>query len=582
MKPENLSKLPRYRELKKLRDYFEGKQYDGRADWWTGILGREQKKVPLRERKPCIIYPLPKAAVQQVVRFTFGEGKWPELRVAAQEDGVYAQLALTDEEAAVLQKGLAELVENAHLKATMRALMARGLAERTAFGILAIKRGRFVLEIGHAQDAYPKFRNDDPTDDLEEVTWCYQFTRAEETDKGVEEKRYWFRRDVTREAYVDYEPVPVDDKKRDVEWGQKTETAHDFGFCPAIWVRNLSESGERGDIDGVALYDGLCEEFDALNFALSQRHRGIVYFGVPQPWETGVEPGDGPGAEGRTARQEGPEGFSKGPSVSSRPGDVVEPARRLAPDAVWSFEGPNVRLGLLETNGKAYEVATLHVEDVRSRLLEAMSVVMANADQFVKNGGDMNAKFLVLAFAPLLNLVAELRDATWWPHALRKLLSMMLRVLAKTGGAGLAIANGEALAAIVQRFEVEVAAPTAEDPNATERVWMLPKITPVWGDYFPPSNTEVQEAVKIAADAKTAQLVQDKTAVQYVAPYFGVKDIDEEIVTLRSEARNKAEEDGMQAARIAGVQAEATARGQAQGAPPAPPQPPAGPAPRKA
>lgn len=542
MKPEHIPLMPRYGQIRRLQQYAEGTQYDGKPDFWTGrgVGQKTGRRAPLRERKPCIIYPLPKAAVQQVVRFTFGEGRFPTLKVEEQKDDAY--LTLTPEEAETLEHALVDVIQNACLKPTIRTLMARALSERTAVAIATVKRGRITFDVPHAKDCWPTFKGDDPSAEVLSLTWAYQFNKAVIENGRAVPKRFWFRRDVTESTYVDYDPVEVKDNGADVEWGQGTETKHDFGFCPVLWIRNLSDTVDPGGIDGFSLYEDLFDEFDALNFALSQRHRGITFFGVPQPYETGVEDGDGPEADGRTAMgysaSTSPTGLAAelmtgAPAGGSPHGEVSEKARKLAPDAIWSYQNPQVRVGLVETTGKSFEVATLHVEDIRQRLLESMSVVLASMEAFAKGGGEMNAKFLILAFAPLLNLVDELRDATWWPHGLEAALSLCLRIIARLGGEGIVMPNAAKVADLVKRFEVQA----REFDGAIVSVWMLPKITPLWGDAFNPSGTEVKEMVDAAVTAKDAGLIPQKEATQYVADQFGIEDVDAAVAELEKVAQ---------------------------------------------
>lgn len=539
LKPEHIRLLPRHAEIGRLQAYFDGKQYVGKPDFWTGKRGNEV--VPLRERAPCIVYPLPKASAQQVVRFTFGEGRFPVLKVEAQEDAeaaTYKSLTLTEDEAEVLEHGLVDVIESAKLRSVMRTLMCRGLAERTAVAIGMIKRGTFTFECPHAKDCWPTFENDDPSAPVVKLVWCYQFEKTVIEDNRAVQKKFWFRRDVDAVAYTDFAPVEVKPGEQEVKWGAGTPTPHNFGFCPVLWIRNLDESIEPGGIDGFSLYEDLFDEFDALNFALSQRHRGITYFGTPQPYETGVEEGDGPSADGRTAvpgwtASTSPTGLGAELVKGSAPttGAMKEKARRMAPDRIWSYEGAEVNVGLIETTGAAFEVATKHVEDIRQRLLESMSVILASMESFAKGGGDMNAKFLVLAFAPLLNLVDELRDATWWPCGLRAVLSLCLRMLSK-GSDGIALPNAKKLGEIAQRFEV----PVTNADGTTSTVWMLPKITPIWGEAFSPSNAEITEAVTAATTAKDGGIIPLKSAVQYVAPHFGVDDVDAVVDELEQKA----------------------------------------------
>lgn len=553
MKPEFIPKLERYKKLSKLRAYYKSTQYEGRPDFFTGYKNGEV--VPLRERKPCVIYPLARAVSGQVARFTFGEGRFPSIAVEEQEDDSYENLSLNEEEAHVLESGLGDIIEKCGVRPLMVAMMKRGISCKTAVAILSIKKGRIRAELAHAQDCFPTFENDDPNDDLTKLVWCYVFEKDVQGATGPERKKFWFRREVDDRAYYDWDPVEVIPGEIDVRWGSPTVTAHPFGFVPALWIRNLDEASCSNDIDGASLYEDFFEEIDALNFALSQRHRGVAFFGTPQPWEAGVADDDGPDADGRRAS----DGYS-GSSKKAPHGAVKAKARRLAPDNIWSYKGDNVTVGLVETTGKAFEVATLHVEDIRSRVLESMSVVLANADQFLKNGGDMNAKFLTLAYAPMIALVGELREVTWWP-ALQTVLSKIVRMIVAVSGDGVLIPNAKSVAKLCQRFEVE---------TTDGKVWMFPKLSPVWGLFFEPTEDEVGKSVDNATKASQAGLVQQKTAVQYVGTHFGVKDPQAELEAAQEEADAAAQK-----------QADLMAQGQ-EALPPKPePGAPKGPPPKK-
>lgn len=545
MKPEHIPLLPRYAEIGRLQSYIDGKQYEGRPDFWTGKKGNADVPVPLRERKPCIIYPLPAAICRQVVRFTFGEGRYPTLKVEAQTDkgaAVYESLALSEDDASLLENGLVDVTENAMLKSVMRTLMARGLGERTAVAIATLKNGRITFDLPHAKDVHATFKNDDPADELESLVWAYQYCKTVIEEGRAKQKRFWFRRDVTKTDHITYEPVEVKTGETAVKWGAGKRTTHGYGFVPALWIRNLDDTTEPGGIDGVSLIEDLFDEFDALNFAMSQRDRGIKFFGTPQPFETGVEDGDGPDADGRRANG----GFSPSTSPTGLMAEGVKgaaapkhgasrtKARRMAPDHMWSYEGEKVRLDLLEAGEAWFNNTTNHVEDVRKRILESVSVVVASIEQMTASG-DMNTSFLKLAYAPLLNLVDELRDATWWPFGLRAMLSLCLRILAKEGGVGILIPNAKALAELVGKFDVPV---TGAD-GQTASVWMLPKITPKWGESFTPTSTEIGENVLTATQAKDGGLVPLKAAVQHIAPHFGIDDIDAAVSELEAKAEEQ-------------------------------------------
>jgi len=533
--PEFNARTARYRRLARFIAYTESTQYAGRPDWWTG--GRD--RAPLRERAPCIIYPLPKNAALEATRFTFGEGRFPKVVVRAEEaDTAVGGFGLSDDEAEALQRGVADLVEQAQLKTGMRTLLLGGLTACTAVALLSVRDGKFCVDYARALDCIPTFkRAGDPTSPVVALTWTYQYASEEPDARTGEPKQVqrYFRRDITELEVIDYEPEEVVQGKRP-RWTESAREAHGFSFCPVVWIRNLP-SEHRGDIDGTSLLDSLFDEFDSLNLALSQRHRGIMFFGVPQPWETGVDEDDGPGATGRTSS---PAGYSAAPAGALAPvgavarGGVCAPsttvgARKIAPDSIWSYQGENVKVGLVETTGKAFEVATAHVDDISARLKQSMGVVLANAAD-VLGKGDMSAKFLALVYAPLLALVDDLREC-WWGAGLQPILQMLLRMVAELDGKTLLLRNARGLAAILKGRTMAVEGGS---------MWLPPPMHPVWGPYFSASDDEVGKAVDAAQKAKDAKLVSDKTAVTYVANHFGVEDVEEEREAIEEDAETAA------------------------------------------
>lgn len=534
IKPEHFAELPRYHALQKHRKYYTSKQYEGRPDFFTGLKAGTSEIVPLRERKPCIIYPLPKNAVGQVVRFTFGESRFPAVSIEEiDEDGSVAGEALSKEEAEKLEKFVAELVDRCHLKPGMRRVMRPGLAVGTACAFYTLRDGKICLDLANAEDVLPEFRDGLPGSDVVRAVWVYQYEDAVPNALGVPEtKRFWFRQDFDDKQFTEYHRVEVKPNEPP-EWRVSREVTHDFGFCPVRWIRNVHDADSR-DIDGVSLFDGSHDEFDALNFALSQRHRGINFWGIPQPWVTGVEDDDGPTADGRRS---GPAGYSPAePKFGRILGADGRPAVKVSPDNQWQYRGIETKVGLLETTGKPFEAATNHVQDIRSRLLEAMSVVLVNVSEIAgrTQQGQMSAKFLELAYEPLLALVDEMRH-TWWPHGLQAILSDMLRIVAAKRGEGIWIPGAKQAATLLERFFIK----TADGKT----VWMAPKMTPQWGDYFAAGPEEINAAITAASAAKDASLIPHDDAAKYVLPYFGREDVNEaleEIEDEKAEAEEKA------------------------------------------
>lgn len=566
IKPEHFAELPRYAALQKHRKYFTSKQYEGKPDFFTGLKAGTAEIVPLRERKPCIIYPLPKNSAAQVVRFTFGESRFPAVSIEeVTEENAVTNERLSKEEAEKLEKFVAELIDRCHLKPGIRRVMRPGLAVGTACVFYKVLDGKLCLDMANAEDVLPEFRDNIPGSDVVRATWAYQYEEAVPNALGVPEaKRFWFRQDFDAVAFTEYARVEVKPNETPA-WTVSREVKHGFGFCPVRWIRNVHDADSR-DIDGVSLFEGLHDEFDSLNFALSQRHRGINFWGVPQPWVTGVEEDDGPPADGRRA---GPAGYSaanQAPQYGRVLGSDGRPAIKVAPDNQWQYRGVDTKVGLLETTGKAFEAATAHVDDIRSRLLEAMSVVLVNISDIAgrTQAGQMSAKFLELAYEPLLALVDEMRH-TWWPHGLQAILGDMLRIVTALKGEGVWIPGAKNAASLLERFFIR-----GTDGAA---YWMPPKMTPQWGDYFAAGPEEITSAIAAAQTAKEAGLVPADDAAKYVLPYFGREDVNEaleELETEKLEAEKKAAADADREVdgAIAVVNAKAAATPGSAGKPP--------------
>jgi len=535
--PEYICKLPRYQALQQLRKYLKGEQYDGRPDFFTGIKAGSNEEVPLRERKPCVIYPMPRGCVEQVVKFTFGEKRFPTIGVEKVEaDDAIAGLTISEDESEFLEGFVSSLIENAQLRPGMRRTMRQGLAIGATLAIVKLKSGAFTIELANAEDVHPSFKGGDPNAELTRITWAYTFSKVVEgADGKPESKRYWYRQDIDANAFYEFAQVEDQLNVKPI-WTIEKTTVHNLGFVPARWIRNASNEGETG-IDGFSLYGEFLDEFDALNFALSQRHRGINTLGTPQPYETGVAEDDGPGAKGRTSI-----GYSPSDPENKSPhgGAATTPARKGGPNQIWSYEGKDVKVGLVETTGKAFEAATSHVNDIRSRLLESMGVVLVSVSEVMgkTQAGQMSAKFLELAYEPLLALVDEMR-CSWWTGALKPLLELLMQWTIKIDGKGLLIPGAEKAAKLLGKFYVETTDGT---------IWYPPKMTPNWGEYFSAGSEEIALAVTAAAAARDGRLIPEKDAQKAILPLYGREDVNEAIEEIEEDRELAAERANEEAA----------------------------------
>ncbi len=510
-----VSELPRYKKLAKLRAYYAGTQYDGLADFFTGIKpGGKSEIVPLAERAPCVVYPLGKNATNQVTRFMFGATTFPTLEIEEESE---------DDGHEELEDILRKFVVYEKVRPALTKLARKAISQGTGVLILGVRKGRFVYESPDALDCIPTFVDDNPALPVTQLEWAFQHdvTTYDEKAKRLVTTRMWFRRTYTTTEIVDYAPVEAKPGV-EPEWKESKRALHGLKFCPVLWVRNCASGSE---LDGHSLYGEMLNEINALNFALSQRHKGIRFFGVPQPYETGVEDDDGPDAEGRTAYAMQPE---------APLGRVAEKARKIAPDEIWSYRGTGVTVGVFETNGAAFKAATDHVNDIRQRTIESMSVVLAGVqDAIGQGGGDVSARLLKLLYTPLLSLVAEYQDETWG-DVIVALLTMMLATMRELGAKRMGFKDAPKLVAWFEGLD------RTFDDGSTDTM-PLP-VTLQWGDPFPPNNEDVQVSVTAAGDAVQNGLISQETGAKFVSRLFGVVDVEGELEDIEERRKSLAKE----------------------------------------
>lgn len=535
--PERIVETDRYRRIARLDAYYRGTQYNHLPDWYTG-LSSDGEQVPLRERRPCVISKLPAGTVRQAVRFTLGEGRFPKIAVDPMDAAeAVGGVGLSEDEAGELTKFVEALAKNACLKTVAMQLMRTALSCSSAAAVASVRRGRFTWDLPKPQAAWPFFLKDDPQEDVDALVWCYPFIKTVEEQGQLVSRLHYFRRDYGPESFTVYKDALASTTNGAwVEWQIDTESTkpNSLGFVPVVWLRNEPDPS-CFDIDGAGLYESHLDDFDALSFALSQQHRTINYHGAPQPYETGVDEDERPGAIGRQARPVRAERSAANPSgaaynaVMEGPFGVnPKPARKIAPDTIWTYHG-KAEVGLLETSGKAFEIGDKHARNIRSRILEAMSIVMMDPDGAAKQ--DLSGKALARIYAPLLALVDDLREH-YWDQMLARMISVMLRMVAVLGGKGIMVPGAESAAKILNRFFI---------PFDGETIWVPPQMTPAWGDYFSTSPEDTKIAVETAAQAKSEGLVKASTATAYVAPYFSVNDAEAEAEEVEEEATEKAD-----------------------------------------
>jgi hypothetical protein len=277
-----------------------------------------------------------------------------------------------------------------------------------------------------------------------------------------------------------YAPVAAEKAAHEpIDWSKVEIVAEaPCAFVPAVWHRHNAEPiyGDTS-IDGHALAEGLEDEIEAMDLALSQLHRNALYNGEPQMIRTGVDPiEDVALPQGRTAVQRTFDSVFR--RVTTSGGDS---ASVKSPQKVWNLPvGSDAKL--LESSGAGATIIEGNVAQLRRVVVDAMSIVLADPEQL--GTGELSARALSLMMAPMLAHADDLRVE--YGSLLCSMLEMALRLVASTPG-------------VVYLATLDAARPALAQVYRSLSPARLIELS--WGEYFEPSWEEVQAAVTAAQTA---------------------------------------------------------------------------------
>jgi hypothetical protein len=371
---------------------------------------------------------------------------------------------------------LAQVMDEGRLQLAALAAARNGLAVGSVAMTWAVVGGRFIFEAHKGQFCKPTFDQMDRRR-LVRLEKRYVFTRKEPGPSGaLVERSYVWREDWDASRHVVYEPKPT--ASRSEEWTVMAEAAHGFGVVPAVWIRALDESDHCDD--GPSLYEGLGDLFEDIDRTISQKSRAI-YFNQEPP---------------RVVIGEDQEDRYRG-----------RPAQHIGPGHVLRLPLQGAA-HLLEMKGEGQRIAEEHVQAQRNRALEVARVVSHDPDKLV--AAARSGAALRILHAPMLELVGELRQT--FGAGLVELLNQILE-LARAG-------RLQALGAL--------SLPPPTDLPAG-------RIALLWGDYFEPTEQEVNLAAQTVGALLDKRLIDRETAIRYMATYIGVRNVEHLMARIESE-----------------------------------------------
>lgn len=550
---------PRYLEMEKFERYVDGTQYDGRVPF----LQHDESAPPVLERAPCVVYGIAKTAIRDLVDFSMGENRyaWFGAGIAEDDSELDDDTGLNEDDSELLERFVNGPL---HKDARLRTVFSEALKESMGSGsvalIFSMRRGKPCIEHTKAKWSTPTF--DAVTREVTQLEIFYPFIRTEwnPVKREWEDVCYLYRRLITDRFDLVFVPAKAREDGRMPSFTVDSfqSMAHNLGFCPVQWFAFDKGCSTVDNYDGRPIHKTQLDEIDALNFALSMRHRAAIYTGDPQIWETGVDEDVNPAPKGGPARvtieasAAGPDGKPMGVFSAGGPRQWGRGGfRKKGPGVVWRYPDPTSKVGVLTIPDGGLDAIAEHGEDLRQLIAEDFSVVLYNPTD-VKTEAALSGKALGFLYSRQIARANDIRsqvgDDMMLP-AVDMLFRLMVTSERRQQGS-VRIRGWKKIFPLLQRFvRVRPATPMAstDDPAATPAPlapgedWAGPDLALQWGPYFELSPEE-EKALIEASNAAKDTLVPHVTVLEKLRQVYEFGSAEELAEKMKEEADARATE----------------------------------------
>jgi len=511
----------------RLRSYVYGDQYAGRPNYFTDT-------VPLWEREPCIVYNVAEDAINQKVDLVLGEDRYPA--ITARSVWGNDNKTIDEAQSSEIDQCLAAIESEANLKVRFAEVLEEASGCSSAAILCGIRDNCLFVETFQPEWCTPTLaRNGE----------CLRLDVMYGYIDIVQERTLWkaipmmYRRVITDQQDITYLPVEIRAGFliENYSWVPQETINHGLGFCPVRWYRYMNKCNVAGRIDGYAIHRNDMDEMDALNFSLSQRHRAAIYSGDPQWTETGVSPGEGPGAKGRPAKVLHPSSpFGGPPSEINAPhqGGYVSmgtrsngKARKKGPGEVWSYTNPETKVVLHTLPGDALDALDKNSKDILSKLEAKFGVVSLDPEKLPKGNAlaaSSMKKLMRRMFASCDRIRSDFGDNFIGPA-----YAMLLRIAV---GTNLELPGIEGVRKLIEDM-------------GDRWNWNSPPFELSWGPYQDPDPEEESAIVQTVIALQSSGLCTDKVAVTMLKSVMRIENVDvylKELEKSREEKANKERE----------------------------------------
>lgn len=495
---------PRQMDLNRLWAFYYCEQYAARSVTWDGrpVMteieresiarttalppgfwdpGAKFDEIPLSMRKPTAPYHLVRVVVNRFTGLLFAADKHPQISVAGNP---------------ILQSWLEGIVKATHMWIRFARARMYGGAIGSAVVTFKFVNGRPQLEIHDPRWCTPTIL-DRSSGEMQALEIRYMYPVEERNEAGIlETNLYWYRRLIDEMTDTVFKPAPVGDGD-EPQWQIAETVEHGFGECPGVWIRNT----QTDELDGEPDCHGEFDTQEAIDRLLAQADQGSV------------------------------ENCDPTLLVESDELKLTE-IRKGSRNALKVEKGGGG--SYIEMTGAGVEAALKMVEVHRRNFLEVVQCILDNE----KSDGTMTATEVERRYSSM-HQRGDLFREQYGEHGIKPLLAKIVRAAIKMRDPQSAN-RGEDGTIILQ--EIKLPPTHDENGNPEPRVFpdglvefsddMLELTWPEWIDRGP---SDANTAAGAVSTARSARALDQESAVQYLAPFFGIDDPAKAIERLQQE-----------------------------------------------
>ncbi|HEX2615253.1 MAG TPA: hypothetical protein VHL10_07155, partial [Nitrososphaera sp.] len=382
---------PRFRKLDVLERFLDGTIYDHLPNPFHRERDGQDQYIPLRDRRPSVIYGIPKIVVDRSISKLFGDKHWPRFHTT--------------------EAKVTEFLQELSLKSGLQGVMSEAAywgSLGSVFIYFAIVKGKLLYEVWNSKYCTPKY---DAQRELDEVLILVPFAGYDVRAMGYAvkdedmEAMFFVGKRITTTEEIGYNPVKCDEyvDERNLTPNKERSVRHDLKFVPGVWIKNFIRTAGL-DAPSTFGHPSVLTSCIEIDYQLSQCGRGLKYNSDPQLLikEPPADPMAGDGG-----------------SLGLFP--VQSTMVRSTSNTL--FVGPEGDASLLEISGDGQKAVLEYVKQVRQYAYEAARASRKDQEHTY---GNMSGRAMEILEEDLISLASDLR-LSYGESALKELLVKILR-----------------------------------------------------------------------------------------------------------------------------------------------------------